>query len=91
MDAPRLIVVGRRGARELNAVQRDRLQRVGFDMLLQEDTPTRESQKALTHLLARLRDADEVCLCSLEVLQLPAADLILVLQRFQTAGNRLKG
>ena len=71
------------------SVQRDRLQRVGFDMLLQEDTPTRESQKALTHLLARLRDADEVCLCSLEVLQLPAADLILVLQRFQTAGNKL--
>lgn len=71
------------------SVQRDRLQRVGFDMLLQEDAPTRDSQKALTHLLARLRAADEVCLCSLEVLQLPTTDLILVLRRFQTAGNKL--
>lgn len=71
------------------SVQRDRLERLGFDMLLQEVAPTRESQKALTHLLARLRSGDEVALCSLEILQLPTADLVLLLQRFQAAGNKL--
>ena len=71
------------------SVQRDRLQSMGFDLLLQEDSPTRESQKALTHLLARLRAGDEVSLCSLEVLQLPTADVVLLLQRFQAAGMKL--
>ena len=71
------------------SVQRDRLHRAGFDMLLEEEAPTRESQKALTHLLARLRGVDEVALCSLEILQLPTADLILLFQRFQTTGNKL--
>ncbi len=71
------------------SVQRDRLQSMGFDMLLQEDSPTRESQKALTHLLARLRADDEVALCSLEVLQLQTADLVLLLQRFQETGIKI--
>lgn len=71
------------------AVQRDRLKSAGIDFMLEEEAPTRASQRALQHLLTGLKPGDEVSLCSLDALQMPGGELILLLQRFHTTGIKL--
>ena len=62
---------------------------VGFDFLLEEETPTRASQQALRHLLMGLKSGDVALVCSLETLQMPSGAIIVLLQRFFSAGIKL--
>ena len=62
---------------------------MGFDFLLEEETPTRASQQALRHLLMGLKSGDVALVCSLETLQMPSGAIIVLLQRFFSAGIKL--
>ena len=62
---------------------------VGFDFLLEEETPTRASQRALRHLMMGLKSGDVAMVCSLETLQMPSGEIIVLLQRFYSAGIKL--
>jgi hypothetical protein len=62
-------------------VQRRRLDHIPFDVALEEDVVTRRGQRLLARQLQRLEPGDEVLLWSLDVLQLPTAELLTWLLR----------
>ncbi len=72
------------------AVQRRRLEAVGFDVALEEGLPTGDGQRALRRLLSKLKAQDELVVYALDVLQMSTAELVLTLRRFFELGVSLR-
>jgi hypothetical protein len=66
--------------------QRRKLAYIPFDVALEEETATRRGQRLLARHLQRLECGDELLLWSLDVLQLPTAELLTSLLRFFQLG-----